>query len=346
MEFIKAVFSNVTVRRFSILFLVCVLLFFLHDMLNLILLTFLFAYIINSLQQFITVRLNRFVRINYRIVVVLIYVLLIALLTVGISNMLPKLINQAKEISDKIISFYIDPPDDFVSEYIADAIDGLDLRAYYKQGFGYLVKVGDWGKTFFLSLLFSLFFLLEKSTIIRFTAKFKTSKIGWFYNELEYFGRKFTVSFGKVIEAQFLIAITNTILTAIGLWVLGFPYLFVLTIMVFLLSLIPVAGVMISLVPLCLIGLQIGGWLMVVYVLLMITIIHAVESYFLNPRLMSHKTKLPMFYSFVILIFSEHYLGIWGLIIGIPIFVFLLDILDVNEPVGNRERMQTKRQPD
>ncbi|NQD52538.1 AI-2E family transporter, partial [Bacillus altitudinis] len=29
------------------------------------------------------------------------------------------------------------------------------------------------------------------------------------------------------------------------------------------------------------------------------------------------------------LIFSEHYIGIWGLIIGIPIFVFILDILEV-----------------
>ncbi|MEC2450762.1 AI-2E family transporter, partial [Bacillus cereus] len=33
---------------------------------------------------------------------------------------------------------------------------------------------------------------------------------------------------------------------------------------------------------------------------------------------------------FMILIFSEHFLGIWGLIIGIPIFIFLLDVLDIN----------------
>ena len=45
---------------------------------------------------------------------------------------------------------------------------------------------------------------------------------------------------------------------------------------------------------------------------------------------MSAKTNLPIFYTFMILIFSEHFLGIWGLIIGIPIFIFLLDVLDVN----------------
>ncbi|MRS07794.1 AI-2E family transporter, partial [Bacillus anthracis] len=51
---------------------------------------------------------------------------------------------------------------------------------------------------------------------------------------------------------------------------------------------------------------------------------------FLNPKFMSAKTNLPIFYTFMILIFSEHFLGIWGLIIGIPIFIFLLDVLDVN----------------
>ena len=54
---------------------------------------------------------------------------------------------------------------------------------------------------------------------------------------------------------------------------------------------------------------------------------------------MSAKTNLPVFYTFMILIFSEHFLGIWGLIIGIPIFIFLLDVLDVNndEPIKDNK---------
>ncbi|MDH6563623.1 putative PurR-regulated permease PerM [Bacillus sp. TBS-096] len=71
----------------------------------------------------------------------------------------------------------------------------------------------------------------------------------------------------------------------------------------------------------------------VLYIVLVIVIIHAIEAYFLNPKLMSAKTELPIFFTFIVLIFSEHYIGIWGLIIGIPIFVFILDILEVT----NRE---------
>ncbi|MNP10721.1 hypothetical protein D3C76_1028810 [compost metagenome] len=69
---------------------------------------------------------------------------------------------------------------------------------------------------------------------------------------------------------------------------------------------------------------------MTIYVLAMIAVLHFVEGYFLNPKLMSSKMNLPMFYTFIVLLFSEHYLGVWGLILGIPIFVFFLDILEIN----------------
>jgi predicted PurR-regulated permease PerM len=83
------------------------------------------------------------------------------------------------------------------------------------------------------------------------------------------------------------------------------------------------------------IAYSIGGMPKVIAVLIMIVVIHAIESYILNPKFMSAKTNLPTFFTFIILLFSEHFLGIWGLIIGIPIFIFLLDMLDIEE--GNKE---------
>ncbi|MBR3207061.1 MAG: AI-2E family transporter, partial [Bacillus sp. (in: Bacteria)] len=123
------------------------------------------------------------------------------------------------------------------------------------------------------------------------------------------------------------------VLTTIALGIMGFPQLFGLAVMVFLLGLIPVAGVVISLIPLSIIAYTLEGGMYVLYIVLVIVIIHAIEAYFLNPKLMSAKTELPIFFTFIVLIFSEHYIGIWGLIIGIPIFVFILDILEVT----NRE---------
>ncbi|MBU3074857.1 AI-2E family transporter [Clostridium estertheticum] len=52
-----------------------------------------------------------------------------------------------------------------------------------------------------------------------------------------------------------MIATTNTILSVIGLIIMGFPRIFALAFMIFILSIVPVAGVFISLIPLCLIAL-------------------------------------------------------------------------------------------
>ncbi|WP_278342584.1 AI-2E family transporter, partial [Parageobacillus thermoglucosidasius] len=105
----------------------------------------------------------------------------------------------------------------------------------------------------------------------------------------------------------------------------------------FFLGLIPVAGVIISLFPLCFIAYSIGGIMKVVYILIMIAVIHALEAYVLNPKLMSSKTNLPVFYTFIVLIFSEHFFGVWGLILGIPVFVFILDVLGVKTVQGKRD---------
>nr|MBC9720891.1 AI-2E family transporter [Lactobacillus sp.] len=98
---------------------------------------------------------------------------------------------------------------------------------------------------------------------------------------------------------------------------------------VFILSLIPVAGVIISLIPLSLVAYSVGGLRYVIYIFIVIMIIHAIEAYILNPKFMASKTELPIFYTFVVLLVGEHFLGTWGLIVGVPIFTFLLDILGV-----------------
>lgn len=98
-------------------------------------------------------------------------------------------------------------------------------------------------------------------------------------------------------------------------------YKYLPIIMIFFLGLIPVAGVIISLIALCMIAYNIGGVSTVIAVLVMITVVHALEAYILNLKFMLVKTNLPTFFTLAVLLLSEHFLGVWGLIIGIPIFI-------------------------
>lgn len=298
---------------------------------NIILLTFIFSFLINGLEKFISKRIP----INRKITVLAVYTAAVSLLSYGIAKYLPVIINEITQLVDQIADFYSKPlsSDNLILNYLLELLQKYDFAEYLKPGVSFLLQyvndIGVVGLQLFIALILSLFFLLEKERIITFTRKFKNSKVTSFYNELEYFGSKFINTFGKVIEAQFIIAIVNMVITTFFLWIMDFPHLIGLAIMVFFLGLIPVAGVIISLVPLCIIAFSIGGIIKVLYVLIMIAVVHAIEAYILNPKLMSSKTNLPVFYTFIVLIFGEHFFGVWGLILGIPIFVFILDVLGV-----------------
>jgi len=293
----------------------------------------------NRFQRFISKKL----KVNRKVVIACLYIILVTFIVTTLYKYLPVLTIQISQLIYQFKLFFQHPPDNEMIRYILSAINEMEVSKYIEQGvdviYQSIANIGKVSLQIILSLILSLFFLLEKERIISFTSKFKDSKLKIFYEEIAYFGERFARSFGKVIEAQFLIAVVNGVLTVIALVILGFPQLLVLTVMVFLLGLIPVAGVIISLFPLCIIAYNVGGVMYVVYILVFITVIHALESYFLNPKFMSAKTNLPVFYTFMILIFSEHFLGIWGLIIGIPIFIFLLDVLDVNndEPIKSNK---------
>ena len=134
-----------------------------------------------------------------------------------------------------------------------------------------------------------------------------------------------------MLEAQFFIAICNTMITTTCLAFMHMPELALFSLMIFFLSLIPVAGVIVSVIPLSIAGYAVGGLRYIVYIMIIILVVHAIEAYILNPKFMSARTELPIFYTFVVLLIGEHFLGTWGLIVSVPIFTFLLDVFGVQK---------------
>lgn len=329
-----------SILRLIIFIGICALLFIMKDMLNIMLLTFIFTYFINRCEQLITKKIKkRDIRVDSRIIIMIIFILMVAVIALIIIGFLPDVIGQLKDIIKEINNIYTTKSTDVVMIYLKKFIDKIYSLILSSQGINYITAsittISKIGFTFGISLILSLFFLLGKSSVIEFTQLIKESKLALIYTEVAYLGRKFLDSFGKVIEVQIIIAFVNGIISMIGLQIIDFPNILGFGMMIMVLGLIPVAGVMISLIPLCLVAFSYGGFIYVVYILIMIAVIHAFESYILNPKLMSSKTKIPVFYTFVVLIVSEHFAGVWGLLFGMPMFVFILDILEV--PIKNKD---------
>lgn len=156
--------------------------------------------------------------------------------------------------------------------------------------------------------------------------------------------------FGLIFKAQSIIALVNAILTTIGLIVISFihggeafPFIFTLSLIVFIAGFIPVFGTFLSGVPILIIGYGYGTGgdeLAVVFsCILMIAIVHIVEAYYLNPKIVSSYVHFPVFITFVILLVSEHLFGLIGLLIGVPLFSIILGLIqDLDKYVDTVEK--------
>jgi predicted PurR-regulated permease PerM len=338
LEFVKKILSKDIVKSLIFILFVALFLYLIQSILDLVLLTFILTYLINSLESLVTNSLEKYIPIKKGIITIILYVVIFLLIVIAIYNYVPVLTNQIISIIKQVQRDYLNiKPSSLPNgwgKFIVPTIKKIDFKNYTQSGVNVAIRfasgVGKWTGNIFFALILSLFFMLEKDRVKKFVKKFEYSKISGIYKYFKFFGTDFLNSFGKVIKAQVVIAMVNTIISVIFLAILGFPKLLALGFMIFILSLIPVAGALISLIPLALIAFKIGGLMKIFYILIMVAVIHIIESYILNPKLMSEKTKLPIFFTFVVLIFSEHFMGIWGLLLGIPLFIFFLDVFGIN----------------
>ncbi|MDR2581290.1 MAG: AI-2E family transporter [Fibromonadaceae bacterium] len=196
----------------------------------------------------------------------------------------------------------------------------------------YSGKMAGIAGSFLLSLLFSFLIILDYPRLARSFAKLEESRLAFVFQEVKPGVMKFSRMLGKAFEAQFFIALLNSFLTAIGLWVLGVEkYSAFLISIVFLCSFVPIAGVFISSVPICMVCLQDYGVLRMFLAIGLITAIHMIEAYILNPRIYGSRMHMnPIVVLGILTIFGKIF-GLWGLILGIPLCNWFIKVVCLQE---------------
>lgn len=340
----KEIAKSEGMKKLIAILVLILLVFSLRSMFNLILLTFIFTFIFSNIQNLIYEKINRFVPIKRNLVTILLYLSAVVGLVIALVKYLPLLGKELVSIGKQITSFDLNEYGESLDPRLFEILQSIKLHEYVSKGAGMIMDsvphIGGFSLHLVLGLLLSFFFILEKEKIMKFGDKIEKSKIGFLYNYYKPFGKSFLNSFGKVLNVQILISFINAVLSVIILGFLGFSQVIGLGFMIFILGLIPVAGVVISFVPISIIAFSIGGVVKVIWVVILIVVLHALESYVLNPKIMSVKTELPIFFTFVILVLGEHFIGIWGLLIGLPLFMFFLDITGISNESNENEKKE------
>jgi len=185
-------------------------------------------------------------------------------------------------------------------------------------------QVAAIASAFLLALLFSFLIVLDMPRLSQSVRSLEHSRMCFVYREVSGSIRDFATVLGRSLEAQFAIAVVNSVLTACGVALLGLgSAMAFLTVIVFLCSFIPVLGVFISTVPICLMALQTSGLTTVVLAIVMITVIHLIEGYILNPRIYGSYMRInPVIVLFILTIGAKLF-QIWGLVLGVPVCTYI-----------------------
>lgn len=134
-------------------------------------------------------------------------------------------------------------------------------------------------------------------------------------------------SLSGVVRGQLTICLVNGALTFLGLLLFGVKFAFLLATIATFFSLIPIFGTILSSVPIVLIALA-DGFQKGVAILAWIIGIHALEAYFLNPKIMGEAARIhPVIVAFS-LIAGEQLYGLVGALFAVPIAAILVACFD------------------
>ena len=281
--------------------------------------------------------------------VTVVYVAFIALVSIVFSVLLPKLINEGGELlknfpllagEAKFILYQIQSHITVnlgLTDIANSVLSSHGITSVAQTVFENVKNTGIFMTKFLIALMLSYIFVIDRAEIMNYLSQIKNSNFSFLYREYAVIFEKIQKGFGFVLRAQAIIALVNALLTGIGLILISvvhneaFPYMLTLSLIVFIFGFIPVLGTFISSVPILLIGFSYGGLPVMLEIVAMILVIHAVETYFLNPKIVSSYTRFPIFVTFIVLLVSEQLMGFVGLLLGVPLFSILVDVLkDIN----------------
>lgn len=185
------------------------------------------------------------------------------------------------------------------------------------------------------ALLLTLFICFDMLHLRKAIGRLRDSRIGDFYNEIVPELTVFARLIGRSFSAQAWIAVFNTFLTFLLLRLLGIENDLLLCLFVFIGSFIPVLGVLLSGFPIAIQAvLQPDGSIeLALQAIAGVLLIHLIETSFLSPRIVGKVLHLHPVMVLVILVIGEHFFGIWGLLLGVPVAVYLIRVVLLREAI-------------
>lgn len=204
---------------------------------------------------------------------------------------------------------------------IADAIREVSASARHRLGdvvsLSRALLAGTLTTVFFVVLLFMLtaFMSMDAPRLVRFAESMVPAS--W-RGDLGRLVHGIDAGLAGVVRGQLTIMVINGVLTLAGLLALRIPFAFALAALATLLYVVPIFGTILSSVPIVLLALSAGGTGKALLALAWILVIHALETYVLNPKIMGDAARIHPVLIVLALVIGERTHGIVGALLAVP----------------------------
>lgn len=129
------------------------------------------------------------------------------------------------------------------------------------------------------------------------------------------------------LGGQVIVMAVMGLLIGVGLWIAGIDYPLLFGVLTGILCFIPTVGVLSSMIPPLLIGLSMDNS-HALYVLIVFTIVWALESNVIYPVVMSRRVELPPALTIITILVAGELFGFWGVLLAIPMVTAGLVLLE------------------
>ncbi len=307
-----------------------------YGLFGLVFITYILCFLFNGPIEALAAR-TRLPRTLWAAVV---YILFLAVVLSLLSSVLPKLGSEStsflKKLPDTLETLrrhldqwaWLAPdmaaPISKVKDYLTlEALVGVKTETLFTLAVNSFNQISTYVSTFLLGTLFSFLIMLDFPKLRAKTIALRESRLRDIYDVTARSVVRFAIVVGMGFRAQMMIAGVNTVLTAVGMYFLGIEPVMLLSTVVFFCGLIPVLGTFISSAPIVLVAVNTTGPSHALWAIVMIIIVHTIETYVLNPRIVAAMFKISPLITLMILYVGHKLFGLWGMVLGVPVSVFL-----------------------
>jgi predicted PurR-regulated permease PerM len=135
------------------------------------------------------------------------------------------------------------------------------------------------------------------------------------------FAVEFDALLARYLRGQFTVGLLVGTITALGLWLSGFPHAFLLGVIVAVLGFIPYVGLVLSLIPALIIVISGAPGASLIKVIVVYAVAQALEGTVISPKIVGESVGLHPVWVVLALAVGGYLFGFVGLLIAVPLAV-------------------------